>query len=113
VGSRRSSTTWSRGISIVSLATGLSRITIRRGLLELKSTNEQLDMQRSRCSGGGRKKIEQKYPHIKKRLNSSSNHDAWRWICQSIRRLSSELKQKNIDMSPNTIWGLLYEMNYS
>jgi hypothetical protein len=31
------------GISVVSLATGMSQTTIRRGLLKLASTNEQLD----------------------------------------------------------------------
>jgi ubiquinone/menaquinone biosynthesis C-methylase UbiE len=58
------------GISVVALATGLSRVTIRRGLRELESASSDtpLDPQRSRLAGDGRKKIEQKYPNIKNEL---------------------------------------------
>ncbi|MDR2762674.1 MAG: ISAzo13 family transposase [Planctomycetaceae bacterium] len=109
------------GVSIISLVTGMSRNTIRRGLLELKSINdEQLDISRSRRSGGGRKKIEQKYPNIKNELDKlidpmmrGDPQSPLRWTCKSIRCLSRELKQKNINASPNTILELLYEMEYS
>ncbi|MDR2641235.1 MAG: ISAzo13 family transposase [Planctomycetaceae bacterium] len=110
------------GISVVALATGMSRVTIRRGLRELESASadSQLDSQRSRLAGGGRKKIEQKYPNIKNELEQlleptvrGHPQSPLQWTCKSIRLLSDELKQKNIDVSPNTVLGLLYEMNYS
>jgi hypothetical protein len=110
------------GISVVALATGMSRTTIRRGLRELESASadSQLAPQRSRLAGGGRKKIEQKYPNIKNELEQlieptvrGDPQSPLRWTCKSIRLLSDELKHKNIDVSPNTVLGLLYEMNYS
>ncbi|MDR0610127.1 MAG: ISAzo13 family transposase, partial [Planctomycetaceae bacterium] len=77
------------GISVVALATCLSRTTIRRGLLELESTDSPLDPLRSRLAGGGRKKIEQKYPHIKNELEQLLEYtirgdpqSPLRWTCK-------------------------------
>ena len=52
------------GISKVEELTGMSHSTIRKGIEELKTSEKLEQPERLRASGGGRKKIEIKYPGI-------------------------------------------------
>jgi hypothetical protein len=56
------------GESLVSAATGLSRVTIRRGREELGANS--IDLQRIRRPGAGRPGIEQSQPGVKRALEA-------------------------------------------
>jgi hypothetical protein len=109
------------GISLVEEAIGMSHTTIRRGLREIQSGEvENLPPERSRLQGGGRKNIETIYTDIHKELDAlvdpvtrGDPESPLRWTCKSTRRLAEELKKRNIDVCPNTVCSLLYEMGYS
>ena len=85
------------GVSAVAVATGLSRATIHRGLLELDQQN--LPPERSRRPGGGRKRIEDHDPTI---LKDSRNlvdpftrgdpMSPLRWTVKSTRQLAEALR---------------------
>lgn len=56
------------GVSIVSKATGISRTTITKGLKEIQRLDSKLEQNPSilhiRATGGGRKKLTDKYPNL-------------------------------------------------
>ena len=109
------------GESLVELATGITRKTIRRGLREIEAKSATpLAPQRSRQQGGGRKKVEAIYADIRNELDGlvdpvtrGDPESPLRWTCKSTRRLADELKNRKIDVSPNTVRDLLHEMGYS
>ena len=92
------------GIEIVSRATGLSRSTIIKGMKEITDKRELED--RIRDLGGGRKKEVDKNPGIREELikliEPSTRGDPQSpllWESKSLRKLSSELKEKGYDVS--------------
>jgi len=109
------------GESLVEQATGITRKTIRRGLREIQSGQEQeLYPEQSRLAGGGRKKTEIIYPGIQQELDAlidpitrGDPESPLRWTCKSIRRLAEELQHRKITVCPNTVSDLLYAMGYS
>ena len=109
------------GIALVEEAIGMSHTTIRRGIRELTvGTVGELPMNRSRVSGGGRKKTEIIYTDVHHQLDAlidpvtrGDPESPLRWTCKSIRRLAEELKKSHINISPNTVRMLLHEMEYS
>jgi hypothetical protein len=109
------------GIQLVEEAIGMSHTTIRRGLRERKSAPiEQLSQHRTRLPGGGRKKIETIDTDIHQELDAPVDpvtrgdpESPLRWTCKSLRRLAEELMQRKINVCPNTVRELLYEMGYS
>jgi len=107
------------GISIVSKATGVERHRIARGIHELHR-KKKLDPDRVRNYGAGRKKILDKIPNIKKSLESliepytrGDPESSLRWTTKSIRKLSTELKKKNYNVSYQYVSELLRNMKYS
>ena len=107
------------GITIVHQATGVSMPTIRKGIKELQQPTTLTPLQ-SRRPGGGRKKTTTKHTNVTQELNvliepgtRGDPESPLRWTCKSTRRLSDELKQRNIDICPNTVSDLLYEMGYT
>jgi hypothetical protein len=109
------------GITIVADAIGMSHTTIRRGIEEIKSDAvKELPPGKSRMPGGGRKKTTNKYPNVQQELNAliepvtrGDPESPLRWTCKSTYTLSEELKARNIDICPNTVGTILYEMGYS
>jgi len=109
------------GVSLVEEAIGMSHTTIRRGLREIQSGNvESLPQSRSRLQRGGRKNTETIYTDIYEQLDAliapftrGDPESPLRWTCKSLRKLAAELKNKKIDVSPNTVRFLLYDMEYS
>lgn len=107
------------GISIVSRATGLSRVTIRAGLREL----EDLDPLPSHCQrrrGGGRKPDGQTQPGLRDALDAliepatrGSPTNPLRWTCKSTRRLAQELRRQGFQVSASTVRRLLRQTGYS
>jgi transposase len=106
------------GVSAVSAATGLSRATIHRGLLELDQ--QALPPERSRRPGGGRKRIEEQNPTILKKLRDlvdpSTRGDPMsplRWTAKSTRQLARALSRMGHSVSHRVVAELLKELGYS
>ena len=106
------------GISAVSRATGISRITIMHGISELNE-GQTLPPQRIRRSGGGRKRGCEKQPGLKPALDAIVEPGAkgdpmspLRWTTHSSRRLAQLLREQGFDISKSQVCTLLHEMGY-
>ena len=107
------------GISIVAAATGLSRPTIRRGLVELESNSgtsgdsadeEQEDVGRIRNPGAGRPLLTQDDPtlvrDLQKLVDPATRGDPMSpllWICKSTRNLAEALSEQGHSISHQTV----------
>jgi hypothetical protein len=107
------------GISLVQRATGISRVTITKGLAEI-ARKRPLRPQRVRQPGGGRKSLAHHCPGWEKALESlvepltrGDPESPLRWTCKSTRRLSKEMASRGISVSRQTIANCLIGMNYS
>ena len=105
-------------ISAVSRATGISRVTITRGIKEINEESH-LPPGRSRLSGGGRKKGCELQPNLKSSLEAIIEPTAkgdlmspLRWTTHSTRRLAQTLRRQGFDTSKSQIYRLLREMEY-
>jgi hypothetical protein len=106
------------GESLVSAATGLSRVTIRRGREELGS--DSIDLQRIRRPGAGRPGIEQSQPGVKQALEGlvdpltrGDPSSPLRWTCKSRAKLTAALSKAGWRVSSTTVGRLLNELGYS
>jgi len=112
------------GISIVSKATGISRTTITKGLTEI----QQLESERNqnptklhiRATGGGRKKLTDKYPNLLTDLqllvDSATRGDPESpllWSSKSSYKLAHELQQQGYEIAQRTGCDLLEVLGYS
>ena len=107
------------GISRVSEATGLSRITIKGGLDELDTTPGE-DAGRTRKPGGGRKPLTEHDPGLVDALEvlvdpvtRGDPMSPLRWTCKSADRLASELAASGHPASERTVSRLLHSLGYS
>ena len=107
------------GISAVSLATGLARSTIERGIAQLDSA-EALPDGCQRRFGGGRRKADAVNWELKSALEQlvepASRGDPespLRWTCKSTRQLAKELTREGHWVSAVTVSRLLKESGYS
>ena len=107
------------GITAVVKATGISRVTIWRGIEELKS-EKALDPERIRREGGGRKKEVEKDPRLRKDLESliephtrGEPESVLHWSSKSVRKLSKELGQRGHQASHRMVAELLHGMKFS
>ena len=98
------------GISAVSTATGISRTTIRKAILEVQADlpefAEELAPERIRRPGGGRQSILEQYPDLEddlqKLLESSTRGDpmcSLLWTSKSTRKLAQELREMGYEVS--------------
>ena len=108
------------GITVTSRATGISRRAITEGCKELQEAKPTPMPSAVRRPGGGRKRIEDKYPDIKDRLESlvepltrGDPESPLRWTCKSVRVLANALKKMGIQVSHVAVAGLLKDMGYS
>jgi transposase len=106
------------GMAIVSRATGISHVTIRHGIKELEE-EQHLPPERSRRSGGGRKKGSDLQPTLKPALDAIVEPAAkgdpmspLRWTTHSTRQLAELLQQQGFDVSKSQVCQLLHEMDY-
>lgn len=107
------------GISKVSRLTGMSRITIAKGIKEIKA-GEKGKPERLRRSGGGRKRLEQKNPKTLEMLNAlleeSTAGDPMsllKWTNKSTTRLAEELTKNGCEISYESVRRKLKEHGYS
>jgi Rhodopirellula transposase DDE domain len=110
------------GISRVAEATGLSRITIRAGLNELRAApggDDDLGG-RVRRPGGGRKPLTEHDPKLLGALEAlvdpvtrGDPMSPLRWTCKSADKLASELTASGHPASERTVSRLLHALGYS
>jgi hypothetical protein len=110
------------GVSRVSAATGLSRITIQAGLNELDSplVGQVHVVGRIRKSGGGRKPLTEHEPKLIIALETLVDSDTrgdpmspLRWTCKSAAKLASELRSNGYGASERSVNRLLHALGYS
>jgi len=106
------------GISEVSRACGLSRVTIARGIQELDES--PLDAGRIRRSGAGRPTLLALDPDLPLTLESlvepltrGDPESPLRWTCKSTRTLAAELTLHRHAICHEKVAQLLRQMNYS
>src|ERR1700690_1719534 len=106
------------GVSLVSRACGLSRVTIIKGIQELRA--RALPIDRVRRSGGGRHSLVQQDPELPNLLESlvepltrGDPESPLRWTCKSTRTLAGELTDRQHAISHEKVAQLLRGMNYS
>ena len=107
------------GIAAVSRATGLARSTIGRGLAELRDGDE-LDPQRVRRKGGGRKPLVEQDPTLLADLRTLVEPDSrgdpqspLRWTCKSLRKLAAGLRGMGHQIGYTLTGELLHRLGYS
>ena len=106
------------GVSLVSRACGLSRVTILKGIRELGAP--ALPPERVRRVGGGRHALVQQDPQLPEMLESlveplarGDPESPLRWTCKSTRTLAGELSGRRHPISHEKVAQLLRQMNYS
>lgn len=107
------------GVSLVSLACGLSRKAIRNGMLELKSRNKPM-VGRIRRPGAGRKSISKTDPGIFQNLEALIDEQTLgdpesplRWICKSTRSIAAQLGEQSHPVSHMKVSQILHGLGYS
>lgn len=107
------------GVSAAAEATGLSQVTVRRGIRELEDP-ESLPPDRQRKPGGGRRAIEVDNPNLvvalEQLVDSSTRGDPMsplRWTCKSTRVLADELDRQGFTVSHTKVGELLRRCGYS
>lgn len=107
------------GIAAVAEATGISDRTIRTGIRELHSSS-QLEADRQRRPGGGRKRNQDKQPQLMTALEQlvspatrGDPTNPLRYTCMSTGNLSAELRRQKLNVSPSTVGRLLKQLGYS
>lgn len=112
------------GISAISEAAGVSRMTITTGMKELNEGRYEgvpgEKGQRIRKEGAGRKSIEETQPGIRAALDSlmdgatlGTPQGLLLWTTKSLRNLEEELKKKEFSIGYRKIGYLLKDMGYS
>lgn len=106
------------GISRVSRACGLSRVTITKGVQELNAA--PLPAGRLRRPGAGRPSLVKRDPELPQVLESlvepltrGDPESPLRWTCKSTRTLAAELTAQGHPVSHEKVAQLLRQMNYS
>ncbi|MDA2922737.1 ISAzo13 family transposase, partial [Patescibacteria group bacterium AH-259-L07] len=106
------------GVMFVHKTSGISRVTITKGIKELED-GVTLPEERSRQPGGGRKKITETDPTLENDLldlvEDSSQGDPeslLKWTNKSLRTLSKELEKKNHTVSHTKAGHILKANDY-
>lgn len=110
------------GISYLSKLTGMSRVTITSGVAELggRKRLRASEPGRVRASGGGRKKVEEADPALRRQLKTIVEETTagdpmspLRWTSKSTRTIAEELTRQGHPVSNVTVGRCLVEMGYT
>ncbi len=109
------------GISKINKLTGRAMDTIRKGIKEIKSgKNIKSEMGRLRKEGGGRKKIADKNPEVKKEIENILEENTagdpmskLKWTNKSTYTIAEELKNKNKNISEDSVGRIIKQLGYS
>jgi hypothetical protein len=106
------------GVSLISRACGLSRVTITKGIRELRAA--PLAANRIRRAGGGRHRLEVDDPELQGVLEAlveplarGDPESPLRWTCKSTRTLAGELTGRRHPISHEKVAQLLRALGYS
>jgi hypothetical protein len=106
------------GITKAEQISGVSRVTIRKGIAEIKSG--KAPRERVRDEGGGRKPIEITHPNIEEEIrrlvDGTTYGDPERvlsYTTESLRKIENELHSKGIKIGRTAIAKVLDSMDYS
>lgn len=106
------------GVTLVSHASGLSRVTINKGIRELSAS--PLSEDRIRRPGGGRRRLERTDPGLVTLLESlvepltrGDPESPLRWTCKSTRTLAGELVYRKHPVSHEKVAQYLRDLGYS
>lgn len=109
-------------VSRLAQLTGMSRPTVLKGIAELKAGRLPLrpETGRIRAAGGGRKRVEETDPHVRRVLarlvEASTAGDPISyllWTNKSTRALAEELRRQGYEVSHVTVARCLRELGYS
>ena len=107
------------GVSAVARATGLSRTTIQRGMVDVQA-GEAGVKGRIRREGAGRPRAVERDLTLRQDLEAliepttrGDPESPLRWTCKSVRRLAEELQRTGHAVSHQTVSELLHDMGYS
>jgi len=108
------------GISKVNKSTGKSVNTIRKGIREIKYKINIKKLGRLRKEGGGRKKISEKNPEVKKDIenileeNTAGDPMSYlKWTNKSTYTIAQELTSKGKNISEDTTGRIIKQLGYS
>ena len=108
------------GISEVNKITGKAIDTIRKGIREIKTKKNIKQNGRLRKKGGGRKKIADKNPEIKKEIENILEENAagdpmskLKWTNKSTYSITNDLRTKGQNISEDTTGRLIKSLGYS
>jgi hypothetical protein len=111
------------GIAAVAAATGLSRTTIKAGLIQhqqQQSSEAKPAFPPLRRAGGGRKSLQKTDPTLLADLEllvepvtRGDPQSPLRWTCKSTRKLAAELQARGHQVGDRTVARLLKDANYS
>ena len=106
------------GVSLVSRACGLSRVTVTKAIRELQDA--PMAEGRIRRSGGGRRQLAEQDPGLTEALESlvepltrGDPESPLRWTCKSTRTLARELTGARHPISHEKVAQLLWDKGYS
>ena len=107
------------GITFIQQASGISRVTITKGIEELEAS-VSLPAGKDRAAGGGRKKLEQNDKTLKQDLDDlvadttrGDPESPLLWTLKSTRTLANELAKKEHEISHTSVGKLLKEADYT
>ena len=108
------------GVTIVSVATGLARNTIRAGLAELADPQHAAPAGRIRKIGGGRKRLVEQDSGLMCALNAliepterGDPESSLRWTTKSTTNIADELTKEGHPVSQRAVCELLHAERYS
>lgn len=108
------------GRLIVAEATGVSRMTIDRGIRELEKSSDTPSIDRIRLQGGGRKRLLNRSPEVLEELKNliegttrGDPESPLLWTCKSTRQLEQVLRGQGYNIGRQKISELLDELGYS
>lgn len=108
------------GITQVSRVSGVSRVTITRGISEIKPDAASCPPSRCRRHGGGRKRLHSQNPGLRRDLEAllephtkGDPMNPLKWSSKSTRALEAALRDKGYVISDTTIAEELKSMGYS
>src|SRR3989338_6565229 len=107
------------GLLQVCKLTGMSHHTVIKGMKEVRNTKKQ-QTTRLRKEGGGRKKIIEKNPNVKKEIEDILEENTagdpmtkLKWTNKSTYTIADEIKNKGKIISDDTVGRMVKQLGYS
>lgn len=108
------------GVSKVCNLTGMSHHTIDKGIDEIKDLKKNRPIERLRKEGGGRKKITDKNPKIRQKIEAILDENTagdpmslLRWTNKSTYAISKELQSQGQSISEDSVGRIIKQLDYS